>query len=552
MCLPALAVIALMAMIFQCTPASAFSECTSAIFAESSAQETGFVCEQIRTLSFQAMNRTVQVRSVKVKGDTRADQYEPIIMDAVEQSLATFSNYGGYALLKVSDISIVLMEPGIEPETPRMADTDAVEQPNECVMRVFTNLHDTIGTGDVLLDLRNTVAHELFHCVQFATWTPAFVAENSDWWIEGTAELMGHVVYENPTSLTAYMTPFAEQSHAKPITQLSYENVIFFSWLWNRDPSFLFKLLDAMPASGGEAAQRAGLVKAVGDAKLADFVRDYADGLVKTPHGLQVPAPSLEPPLVISGTSTDADGVIPFSVYIKDIAYQNGQYLITTSGKPDVSYKSLDDPSAKWEMPMMISADGPCEKVKTFRFAGMSVATEGDETFTISSQKLPGCEDCVAGPVRDQCLVGTWVMNGASLASSIHEQQPDALDAVTVSGTVAIKFDGQGKSVFGFNKFRLEGKPANSGPAVAFRVDIAGTIDSDWSAESGKLLTCYRGSEAALQISVPGAKAAPMKFADMPMEKSMTYSYQCNGANEAFLTMDMENGKFTFRMDRAQ
>lgn len=54
--------------------------------------------------------------------------------------------------------------------------------------------------GDVMIELRNTVAHELFHCVQNWAWPgkmPSAVGKDAKWWVEGTAEMMGHAVFES-------------------------------------------------------------------------------------------------------------------------------------------------------------------------------------------------------------------------------------------------------------------------------------------------------------------------------------------------------------------
>ena len=55
-------------------------------------------------------------------------------------------------------------------------------------------------------DARFTLAHELFHCVQHATW-PTGITREGSWWLEGSAEYFANVAFPARTGMPPPLSP---------------------------------------------------------------------------------------------------------------------------------------------------------------------------------------------------------------------------------------------------------------------------------------------------------------------------------------------------------
>lgn len=509
-----------------------FVDCTTPAFRNDLMKDPGFACEEIRRDFVEIGERGVGLRTLRHKGDSASSASEPVAMDAARSALQSF---GAYSTLKLPDnVSLVFVRSGQAGPPDLMAEARA-KGSEECAVRIFP---DAIkAEGDAIAELKTTLAHELFHCVQEATWPAQTAVDAARWWVEGSAELMGHVVFEAPGTLARRSADFATNARDIPITRGAYENVVFFAWLWNRKPSRLFSLIEAMPTSGGEAEQQAALVNAISAYDLDIFVTDYIDGKVRSPGGAALAPAKLDPAETVSGTTESAREVTPFTVFAADIDFANGQYMIAKDGAASASYKWLTDPG-DWQALLLASAEGPCEARKTIRIAGMTTKP-APATLTLKITKLPGCETCTVRQVRDQCLVGLWKLDNEALADEVMANSDGGLERVAIDGHAALRNVANGKNLLGFAYFRLAGE-AVGGNGILFGVDIAGEINSDWSAENNVFSMCYRSSDALMQIvGTGGSRGEAVSFSEMPMEKNFTARYTCTGDT---LTLDYRVG----------
>ena len=106
---------------------------------------------------------------------------------------------------------------------------------------------------------------------------------NHNWWVEGTAETVAQAIFPNSDFASKEEFRFSDRFRDTPLTKLPYENPVFFSGVWAQDPKLMFKIIDAMPVAGNEAAQQKALLGVIPADELSRFVRDYLDTKVYTP-----------------------------------------------------------------------------------------------------------------------------------------------------------------------------------------------------------------------------------------------------------------------------
>jgi hypothetical protein len=531
-----------------------FQDCTTPEFAKSFLGDAQFKCEEISTRDVEAMGRTVHMRSLREKNDTRGLQYEPIVMNAAETTLAWLTPFAESKGLKIQDITFVFPQTELHDQVHAYGRTRIDASSPDCVVSIFTHSFDV--AADAPLDkLSNTVAHELFHCIQTLTW-PTKKAEGRDWewWSEGSAQFIAHWIFEEPSDLAERGKAFATASRSLPLYKGSAfgEEVVLMAWITRGEKiGKLFDFIASMPDIEGAEAQRDALLKFVGAAGLADFARAYLNGAVAMPSGTAFVPPKQTLSSEVISSKELALQVTPFTVFSHDVSFMGGKYYGTTSGSPDLEYKEAPTPDADWKIPMMLSIEQGCDADQTLRFGGMATGLGGDETYTLSITKEPGCEDCAVTDTRNSCLTGTWIADAGDLADMVEGMQPEQLSGAKVDGKFAVKFDNTGKAMFGFYKFRLTGKPAIAG-APKFSVDIGGTIDNLWSTGGKHLQMCFVSANAALQIGVPGAMSDPILFADLPMQKSQQYDFTCSDDGQTLdLQGDLDGKPFKMRFARA-
>lgn len=81
---------------------------------------------------------------------------------------------------------------------------------------------------------KQTIAHELFHCVQFQQFGPEAMLKSGvpahEWWIEGGADFFSAVVYPNVNDEWNWSRWYRS---SQPLWKHSYAASVFFEWLYN-------------------------------------------------------------------------------------------------------------------------------------------------------------------------------------------------------------------------------------------------------------------------------------------------------------------------------
>lgn len=550
------------------TPAQAeFMDCTTPEFAADKVKRPEFVCEPIRELSVEAFRRSVSIRTMRWKGDDTGLQYEPLVIEAAETTLAWLDGYVESYGLKVQDLTFVFAHVGLTDPGNSLADSQAWD-PKECVIRVNVAVGDTTSAGDVLLDFRNSIAHEIFHCIQGATWPEQFDVPLKDttWWREGTAQFIAHWIYPNHDDLASRARDFANDVQATPLHQTGKHGgqVVFFAWLASGNVYPIFDFIAAMPTVPGEAAQRQALLEQVPPYLLSEFPREWVDGKITMPDGYKFPKIQPQEEQDVRESGPFIVEAIPLTVFLQDVTYIGGSYYVTGHGDPDVSYRRKGSKPGDWSGIGLINIDQGCMDDTTLRFAGMSFGA-GPETVTLDATKQDGCEACVVASGQDACLIGTWVADQGDLSRVIYDMAPASVSDVEVVGNFGVKFDPDGKAYFGFHGLRIKLNYTDEGVS-ATAIDIGGSVDNTWTTDQNNLYLCYKESDAAIQIVIPKSYSRDAKgkmtenpstsevmlFKDLPRSKNEVYDFACTGKNEMTMSGTSDGRGFTLFFKRTQ
>ena len=156
----------------------------------------------------------------------------------------------------------------------------AVTAPDGCRMIVYPGV---VGRAD----LAYLIAHEFFHCVQYATQGRVKTMSGGNaWWVEGTAEWFAALAFPGSSASDGYVASFDARSPDTPLTAMDYDSVVFFFWLSQAfGESMVMALMDAMPERAGAPAQQAAVLGLLGEEDLLRFAEAYLDREIRRPGG---------------------------------------------------------------------------------------------------------------------------------------------------------------------------------------------------------------------------------------------------------------------------
>jgi len=136
---------------------------------------------------------------------------------------------------------------------------------------------------------RQTIAHEVWHCVQREDNYPDGVDAGTAWYVEGGAEYFSNVVYPSINDEHGWLGTFASDSLKKPLFDMSYEAWIWWQFLANRSsPSAVANLQRQMmiAGDGGRSAMQPN------EAAFHTFVVEYVAGTIEDEDGSRLPGSS--------------------------------------------------------------------------------------------------------------------------------------------------------------------------------------------------------------------------------------------------------------------
>jgi hypothetical protein len=359
--------------------------------------------------------------------------YADAAYTGVMQSFEAFSKLapkGQSPQMKGVDLLFVVLPEIEDPSTLAMVPTTGGD--DRCLIVVYLGAiqenETKKGGPDDFGHFLQTVAHEMFHC--FQTWNFPAQADASwkvqDWWGEGTAEFFSNVVYPELNNEWEWTSDFVYRSADTPLTEMSYENSLFFQYVANQQGNGgVLNIISAMPAQGNEAAQAAALGGLPSmQALFHDFGRGMMDGNIADTSKQLIPTlPFYVQPdhqIIVKEANIRMLDAEPFVLSRYTITFSEGySYNVTRVLKGSAEgYDAarLDVGLPAWtEFPEKVIAG--CGPVTYYALLTSAQANGG--SFVIETSMIPdeelGC---------DECLIGTWDLDVPSYVDYLTSLMP--------------------------------------------------------------------------------------------------------------------------------
>ena len=385
-------------------------------------------------------------------------------------------------------------------------------------------------------EFKQIVAHELFHCFQLQNLQPQLLGTERPvrkWWSEASAEYFSNVVYNDVNYEFRFTYEFDDLSPATPLTQMGYENFIFFQDLGNRvGDREVIEFLRTMPTSGGGPEQLAALAAWPDMQDLFhDFGRAYLDGEISDTGGGTIPgSPNPGTTVVFPAASGSGLPARPFVLQRYAVTFDPDlRYALTTtaSGPEGLNGFRLGlGEGALGPVPEILNTACPAQP------ATLLVTTANDATTPHELRIQTETED--AGEC-DRCLFGTWQLDLESYRQAYYIMAPTFGESAgtinEVSGAVQMTISEVG---------RVEGTidglfvsltvPIGDEPTL-IEMRTSGTSTSVLVVESEGRLTTLRPVEAIqTEFHVERAGVAiDLPFAAPPSPTSLSGAYTCSG-----------------------
>lgn len=228
---------------------------------------------------------------------------------------------------------------GVEASTRLIRD---IEEGDFCDLNIWGDLYNAFRTAtsdSQKNEIKQTIAHEMYHCVQDINFPDSFAAYSpfNYWYMEGSAEYFSNVVYPFVDQENERNAEFDRLSLNNEIYKISDSAYIFHQYLANKiGNDGLKNFYQTMPAAETWTAQRTVLSNLDNIEELFhDFAKSYIDGTIMDTSGsLKVFSPRFAPAITITETTQKTFRTTPF------LLHRNRQEFIHNNGKFDLTVNS--------------------------------------------------------------------------------------------------------------------------------------------------------------------------------------------------------------------
>ncbi|MFN4191354.1 MAG: hypothetical protein ACK4FR_00295 [Tabrizicola sp.] len=499
-------------------------------------------CSEVFRFTFSTPGGERIVRGV---ADLNADwAFQPGTVAAVEAAAReATSGLAALGTYRIGDVTILLLADQFEPEARHAPGKRSVlaqawdpldRAASECRMTLFL-----WGPGGVTADFPTTLAHEMFHCVQYATLSPdqmAAVGSVAGWWIEGAAEAFAAYAISDSHGTAGWGADFnAAVAERRPLYEMRYEAVIFFYWLiQHRGIAALMPFLAGMSGEGDAGAQRAAMRGALSEAEWLDFAEAYADEAILHPHNQPLGLEGRFPAESVQVTESGSQRLTfePFALIPGMAWYDCGRWENRLSGANLSSrLQSESDWQDGWR-PAMDTRDGGESEL---RFVAMETG-DAPREITLRVRRTAACEPCQGSTEIDRCLVGSWqgdtrplldMLRRAGAPLSRNAMGPIYVqideDGTFVTSTVPIDFQLQETDEHGTTTVDVHGRAGRSG--------------GRWSVPGpGRLAGCSDMTDATsadADVSGPNISASVALFGPPDGGNEGIVAYRCDAGTMA-------------------
>jgi|CXWL01.1.fsa_nt_gi hypothetical protein len=430
----------------------------------------------------------------------------------------------------IDDVSILLTP--FDVDDLGVADVDATahwpnsEFPGQCLVAMYLGSFGDELTAEAL---QFTMAHELFHCVQFKTWDHGPSTATAFWWVEGSAEYFAALAFPEIDGARSSIEDFDANSRTQSLLSMQYEDLVLFSWVDTRaGPSGVKYALDVLAEARTLAAARGAAERAFGRDNLLSFAQDYIDGAINLPRGRalnaspRIPTQGADVPLHLEGE--------PFVLVRAQVNYEAGDYRNAIEGD-DGRYAAAHQARAWAALPTSLNLE--CDDDKEYTFAALSTADPGvDITITPSRLSEHTCAPCGAEASErlshNSCLVGAWHFPGhrdfcATFAARLGSAGATVLECNPGTGEVTFGADGAAVARVTGEMVRVQ---MNSDMQMHIVHELTESR-ANWSTDHGELAFCNANTTMTGMTTITGGGAsrqAPINVSTPMMSGGASYN----------------------------
>ena len=259
------------------------------------------------------------------------------------------------------------------------------------------------------------IAHEMFHCLQYATLHPTQMETawgSGTWWIEGSAVLFSAVAVPE-SAITAETAQFfnAGVQAGRALDEMGYGGSVFFFWRY-QEHGFdgLIDMLTTMPGTPGQAAQQDAMRRILAPGEWLKFAQAYVDSAILHPGGHDMFLDSTWDAQVfdITQTGTRIFQVRPFVLMPGSVNYDCAKWMNRVFPEDVNLAVRLADGTA-WQ-PWANETDARTDGSRIWRLVAMETR-DGETTVKHRATRLENCAPCQGSAKVDMCLVGGWEMD---------------------------------------------------------------------------------------------------------------------------------------------
>ena len=452
-----------------------------------------FTCVEAYRRAFNADNGP---REIRVVHDASADwAFSPGLVDAVRRgvdaSIDTLPQLGRFSAFNTTIFIYDGSGPRgnlapLESNTPARASqlANPAGQPiDECVIIVYA-----LSVNG--LNIPHIVAHEIFHCIQNASFPNVNIGPAARWWREGSAEWFAALAVPWPGREAAILERFETNvKDGRAIDQMAHAAGAFFYWLAAKEGATgVMDFCRKMPVATGAAAQQAAMRNALDQDGWQNFAEAYMDQFVRSPSGAAV-TPDDGQEWHFNRSRERRISLQPFVIKRGHINIDCGKWE-SEKDNADVKYgvRDASSPGGWKKFENEIDTERDPER---YRFAAL-ISDTSDKEVQLKLTRDRSCEPCNDTRKLDKCLFGVWEQTSGGAAEMIRNNPPPGLNIDALpSDPGALVFQDDGLYVAAPLTNSLV---AHSYDADGDRTDYSGYGQASglgrWSAEGGQLNIC--------------------------------------------------------------
>jgi hypothetical protein len=435
---------------------------------------------------------------------------------ALERSLETYNAYGPNPVVGTDIVftDLPALVGTVEREDVQAA-ADRILRSERCHVAVFPS-----GTyvalrpeGNGLEVFQQIIAHELFHCYQMTNLAaqesgPArgdgLEGDANDWWVEGSAEYFGSVVYPSVNAEFGYIDELDSISPASSLIFYAYPAFAFFQYLdvqaGMSPQSLIDDILRQMPTSGGYDDQQAAVAGLPGMADaFHEFGQSYLDKQLQDLGGGTLPLhpQAGEAPSFGVGPGEAHFRLDPLVLHRYRLAFADHARFtvaLAAEGVNRNAARPASAPGAWSEMPPEVNTD--CGDSEYVLLATSVVPPGADEVridLTTQGRQLEEDQPC------DECVVGTWTLDNSSYLAHMGGLWPVVLGGLgdfglstegiethptDAFGVMTMTFDGEGIAKGEQSDWGIAGVAIKDGKVLHSQMVYNGAGEAAWRIET--------------------------------------------------------------------